>query len=159
MKQASLYYHTPGGKEELFVEVTERGLQRHQRGLESAIAEAGSALRDQLRAAARWLLSQPAMNYARMLQSDMRAISPHKAERLRLSAYKSLIEPLAQCFQQVLPMTPNRLSKAIYLAGAFLSIVEGINNLPESFYRQSKESMADYLIDTWMDGLLPYQNV
>ncbi|NDJ52513.1 MAG: helix-turn-helix transcriptional regulator, partial [Chloroflexi bacterium] len=35
IKTASLYYHAPGGKEELFVEVIERGLARHHQGLQA----------------------------------------------------------------------------------------------------------------------------
>jgi len=155
MKQASLYYHAPGGKEELFVAVTERALERHQQGLEAAIKNAGPALVDQMKAASHWLLSQPAMNFARMLQSDMRAVSQPNADKIRAAAYKSLIAPLATVFVPILPQTPDRMSKSIYLAGAFLSMVEGINNLPATFYTVSKDSMADYLIETWVHGLLP----
>ena len=43
MKQASLYYHVPGGKEELFVEIMERSLGRHKRGLVASI-EAADAM-------------------------------------------------------------------------------------------------------------------
>src|SRR5215204_6155144 len=59
MKQASLYYHVPGGKEALFIEVSERGFHQHRVGLEGAIASAGSELREQMRGAARWILSHP----------------------------------------------------------------------------------------------------
>ncbi len=155
IRQASLYYHAPGGKEELFVQVTERGLERHRRGLESAIVQAGDELREQLRAAARWLLSQPAMNFARMLRSDMPAIREVEANRLRLIAYQALIAPLEAVFRPVLPDEPERSIKAGSLAGAFLSIIEGVNNLPESYSREPKEALADFLIDTWIDGLRP----
>lgn len=155
IRQASLYYHAPGGKEELFVQVTERGLERHRAGLDSAISQAGNELREQLRAAARWLLSQPAMNFARMLRSDMPAIREAEANRLRLIAYQSLIAPLEAPFRSVLPDEPGRSSKAGSLAGAFLSVIEGVNNLPESYSREPKEALADFLIDTWIDGLHP----
>ncbi|MBL8154752.1 MAG: TetR/AcrR family transcriptional regulator [Anaerolineae bacterium] len=155
IRQASLYYHAPGGKEELFVQVTERGLERHRAGLETAISQAGDDLREQLRAAARWLLSQPAMNFARMLRSDMPAIRESEANRLRLIAYQSLIAPLEAAFRPALLDEPGRSSKAGSLAGAFLSIIEGVNNLPESYSREPKEALADFLIDTWIDGLRP----
>jgi AcrR family transcriptional regulator len=64
IRQASLYYHAPDGKEELFVRVTEHSLERHRRGLEKVIVEADSNLREQLQAAARWLLSQPSIDAA-----------------------------------------------------------------------------------------------
>ena len=155
IRQASLYYHAPGGKEELFVQVTERGLERHRQGLEAAIAEAPLDLRHQLRAAARWLLSQPSINYGRMLQSDMPAISEKEAERLRLSAFVSLIAPLQKAFQQGVPANSVAATKSVHLAGAFLAIVEGLQNLPAAFLSdEPKTAMADFLIDTWLDGLL-----
>ena len=154
IRQASLYYHAPGGKEELFVQVTERGLERHRQGLEAAIAEAPPDLRHQLRAAARWLLSQPSINYGRMLQSDMPAISEKEAERLRLSAFVSLIAPLQKAFQQGVPANSVATTKSVHLAGAFLAIVEGLQNLPAAFLSdEPKTAMADFLIDTWLDGL------
>lgn len=155
IRQASLYYHAPGGKEELFVQVTERGLERHRKGLEAAVSQAGGELREQLRAAARWLLSQPTMNFARMLRSDMPAIRESEANRLRLIAYEALIAPLEAAFGPALPDEPGRSSKAGSLAGAFLSVIEGVNNLPESYSRDPKEALADFLIDTWIDGLRP----
>ncbi len=154
IKQASLYYHAPGGKEELFVQVTERGLERHRQGLETAIAQAGGSLREQLRAAARWLLSQPSINYGRMLQSDMPAISEKEAEKLRVHAFMALIAPLQKVFQEAMPPESVAASKTVHLAGAFLAIVEGLQNLPEHFLSdEPKEAMADFLIDTWLDGL------
>ena len=56
VKQASLYHHVPGGKEHLFIEVSERTFQRNNAGLTRAIANAGPHLRDQLRAVADWML-------------------------------------------------------------------------------------------------------
>ena len=155
IRQASLYYHAPGGKEELFVQVTERGLERHRQGLEKALANANDDLREQLRAAARWFLSQPSINYGRMLQSDMPAISEKEAERLRMSAFRSLMAPLQTIFQSGLPAGSEAAGKAIHLAGAFLSIIEGLQNLPVRFLiDEPKEAMADFLIDTWLRGLL-----
>ena len=155
IRQASLYYHAPGGKEELFVQVTERGLERHRQGLEKALANANDDLRDQLRAAARCFLSQPSINYGRMLQSDMPAISEKEAEQLRMSAFRSLMAPLQTIFQSGLPAGSEAAGKAIHLAGAFLSIIEGLQNLPVRFLiDEPKEAMADFLIDTWLRGLV-----
>lgn len=158
IRQASLYYHAPGGKEELFVQVTERGLERHRQGLETAISQAGNDLREQLRAAARWLLSQPSINYGRMLQSDMPAISPSEAERLRMHAFVSLISPLQKAFQDGVPADSVAATKAVHLAGAFHAIIEGVQNLPETFLiDEPKTVMADFLIDTWVDGIVHSQ--
>ena len=42
MKQSSLYYYAPKGKEELFVLVMERSFTRHQAGIEAAIGKGGT---------------------------------------------------------------------------------------------------------------------
>jgi TetR/AcrR family transcriptional regulator, cholesterol catabolism regulator len=155
IKQASLYYHAPGGKEELFMQVTKRALERHRIGLHNAIQQAQPRLSAQLRAASRWLLSQPVMNYGRMLQSDLRAISEKEAERLRLSAYLALIAPLQAAFVEALPAGSAGAARAGHLAGAFLAMIEGVQNLPGHFSAEPKQVMADFLIDTWINGLQP----
>lgn len=155
IKQASLYYHAPGGKEELFVQVTERALERHRIGLHAAIQQAQPSLSAQLRAASRWLLSQPVMNFGRMLQSDLRAISEQEAEKLRLSAYLALIAPLETVFVSTLPAGSLAAARAGHLAGAFLAMIEGVQNLPDHFSAEPKEVMANFLIDTWINGLQP----
>lgn len=158
IKQASLYYHAPGGKEELFVQVTERTLERHRIGLHTALQQAEPTLNTQLRAAAHWMLSQPVMNYGRMLQSDLRAISNQEAERLRASAYLALIAPLQAAFVSALPVGSAGATRAGHLAGAFLAMIEGVQNLPDHFSAEPKEVMADFLIDTWINGLQPNRN-
>lgn len=154
MRQASLYHHVPGGKEALFVEVTERNLRRHQTGLETAIAAVENDLRAQLKAAADWLLSQPAMNFSRMMQSDMPAIGETHAERLRQTANDALFLPLRSLFEHVFPQTPHR---AGYMTGAFLSLVEGLQSLPLTFTSVPRQHMADFLIDVLLDGLNAYR--
>lgn len=59
MKPASLYYHAPGGKEQLWQMVLDRVLQRHHTNIVAVVQQAGSDLRNQLYAIADWLLSQP----------------------------------------------------------------------------------------------------
>ncbi|MBK8799345.1 MAG: helix-turn-helix transcriptional regulator [Anaerolineales bacterium] len=39
IKQASLYYHFPGGKEQLFLTMAERMFERHRQGIVTALAE------------------------------------------------------------------------------------------------------------------------
>ena len=44
IKQASLYYHFPAGKEQIFVAMAERLFERHREGLETALHDAESNL-------------------------------------------------------------------------------------------------------------------
>ena len=56
VSKPALYYHFPGGKEELFVEIVHRSLRHIREGLERAMAgpEDGAG---KLREAARWLMA------------------------------------------------------------------------------------------------------
>ncbi len=150
MKHASLYYHVPGGKEALFVEVTERSLTHHRAGLSTAM-QSQPDLRGQLQAAARWLLAQPALNFTRMMQTDMPALSAESAHRLRIAAREALIEPLHAVLRAGLPAR-HGVNVGI-LAGAFLSMMEGLHSLPDHYSDRSKPEMADVLIEMFVTGL------
>ena len=153
IRQASLYYHAPGGKEDLFVRVVERALARHQAGLEAAIAEAGTNLRAQLNAAAAWLLSQPAMNFARMVQSDIASVEGEARQRLTHQARLALIEPLQGAFLPVVAARGESPMHAAMLAGAFLSQVEMVHVLPVEFGGPGKPAMVAYLIEVMVHGV------
>jgi len=99
IRQASLYYHFPGGKEELYVTVTERGLQAHREGLEQAIAGAGESLEAGLRAVLQWLASHPPVDLARMLLADFPAISEEHRNRLTELALDCLVRPIENLLQ------------------------------------------------------------
>jgi AcrR family transcriptional regulator len=100
VKHAALYYYVPGGKEQLFMDVMIRGLQRHQRGMEAAIAAAGPDLRAQMHAVAAWLLSQPPINIARMEASDFPAIAASHAATLSALLFEALRQPLQTALEQ-----------------------------------------------------------
>ena len=155
MRQASLYHHAPGGKEQLYVEVTERGLERHRLALEAAIAGAGLSLQTQLLAAAGWLLSQSPIDLQRMNRSDMPSISPEHAERLEQQTYRSLLLPLDRAFRAAAERGEVRLpAGATLLAGAFLSIIEGLHDA-RRFARHVPAEMAAQLVTVLLDGLRP----
>ncbi|HYO88611.1 MAG TPA: TetR/AcrR family transcriptional regulator [Candidatus Limnocylindrales bacterium] len=155
IRQASLYYHAPGGKEALFVTVVERALDRHQAGLEAAVAAAGPELRAQLSAAADWLLSQPAMNFARMVQSDIAAVEGEARLRLTERARRALLLPLQGVFMPVVQRRGEGFTEAAILSGAFLSMIEMVHVLPAEFGGPGKPVMVAYLIDALLNGVLP----
>jgi AcrR family transcriptional regulator len=156
MKQASLYYHTPGGKEELFVKVTERSLARHRAGLEAALTEADPNLRDELLAAARWLLSQPPVDWARMVRSDMPAISEAQAARLTLLAYEALMLPIKRVFLAAEAREHLAMPHPDLLAGSFVAIVSATYDA-QRFALQPPEVMAEAMIDVLLNGIRPRQ--
>lgn len=155
IRQASLYHHAPGGKEQLYVEVTERGLRRHQAGLEAAIREA-IGLRSQLRASARWLLSQPPMNLSRFVRSDLPAIAREHADRLLATSYTALFVPIERILREAARDGEIGSRNPTLIAATFISLIEGLWDANYvNAIRHTREEMADELIDVLLDGLRP----
>lgn len=152
IKHAALYYHFPGGKEDIYVEVMARSFQRHQQGMAAAINEAGPDLAAQLRAAANWLLSQPPVNIARMEQSDFPAIGPSAAESLSLLLYNALRQPL----RTALHHNASRLgiTDLDLAAISFVSLVESIHSSNNPYLSSQKEAIIDGLIEMLLQGWL-----
>lgn len=155
IRHASLYHHAPGGKEELFVEVTERHLARHRDGLTRAIAGAEPDVRARLRAAADWLLSQPPMDLVRMAYSDLPAIDPAHAGRLSGMAYESMLSPLEAALRQARQSGQIDHHNLGLIAGGLLGLIESLYAVPEHVLTQSRRAMAHELIDALLDGLRP----
>jgi TetR/AcrR family transcriptional regulator, cholesterol catabolism regulator len=155
IRQASLYHHFPKGKEELFVEVTERALHRHREGLLESIATASEDLTSQLRAIARWLLKQPPVDLARMVRSDMLDINEADRRRLTLTALHCLVTPIENVFAAAIEREGlYRVGHTRLLASAFLSIMDSIQ-ISTRFAHRPAELMADEIIDVLMNGLRP----
>ncbi len=155
LNHASLYHHVPGGKEELYVEVMERGLKRHHDGLESAIAGAGDDWRAQLRAAAYWLIEQPPLDITRMRLSDMPALSQANAERLNREVYELLLAPIARVFHRARKETDQ--ATAMLLTGMFLFMVEGVHSAPPFGVPMTRRQMADMMLDVMVNGLVSWK--
>lgn len=155
IRHTSLYHHVPGGKEQLFIEVTERHLKRHHAGLNEAIAQATPNIRSQLYAAANWLLSQPPMDLVRMMYSDMPAIEQSHAQRLSLVAYDSLIMPLQEALERARQNGEIQHPNAGLVAGALLGMIESMYSVPDYAIETSRPEMAHAVIDVLLDGLRP----
>ncbi|MCC7205929.1 MAG: TetR/AcrR family transcriptional regulator [Anaerolineae bacterium] len=158
VRQASLYYHVPGGKEALFIEVCEKGFDRHRAGLEEAIRDAGPEPRAQLRGAARWMLSQAMPDLGRMMNSDMPEIAEAHAHRLTRIAFESLLVPIAGIFERAPRREAFPARQSTLLAGAFISVIASVRSLPAHFNAPPKPDMADMLIDVFLYGLMPRQD-
>lgn len=156
MRQASLYYHVPQGKEQLFVEVAQRIFAQHCQALQSALGQAGADLESRLRAAAHWFNSQPAMNLLGMMHADVPALSNANHQQLNRLAAESLFEPLTQTFAAAIQQGEIRPMQPDLLAGAFLALMDGIayssDHQPNT---PPRGVMAEAIISTLLDGLRP----
>lgn len=158
IRHASLYHHVPGGKEALFIEVTERNLERHRVGLTHALTHAAPNIQAQLHAAADWLLSQPPMDLVRMNRSDMPAISSAHAERLTRLAGDALLEPVAAALEQAQGRGEIAYGNLGLIAGGVVGMIESLYSAPEIAFQASGRNrviMAHDLIDVLLNGLRP----
>jgi AcrR family transcriptional regulator len=154
VRQASIYYHVPEGKEQLFVEVAERSFQQLGQGLQQALAEAGPEIEAQLEAAARWFSAQPPMSLLGMMHADMPALSPDNQRRLERVAYACLFEPMASAFRAASERGQIRAMQPDLLAGSFLALMDGVayssQHQPGTPPRQV---MAEAMVSLLIDGL------
>jgi TetR/AcrR family transcriptional regulator, cholesterol catabolism regulator len=153
IRHTSLYHHVPGGKEELFVDVTERSLQRHHAGLTKAIATAGSEVRARLFAASSWLLSQPPMDLVRMVYADMPAIAHAHAERLSRLTLETLIKPIEAVLVDAQRRGEIEHQDLGLVAGGLFGMIESLHAVPAHALRLSRPQMAHELIDVLLNGL------
>ncbi len=152
VRQAALYYHVPGGKEDLFVEVTRRSFIRHRRGLEEAIKQGEPNLSAHLNAMASWLLSQPPLDLLRMARSDLPALSKEHAQELYDLGRTSLEEPIQSVLTQAYQRGEIRLVDSQIMGTVFLSSMDTIHDM-HRYKGAPKEVLARDIIEIWLDGL------
>ena len=152
VRQAALYYHVPGGKEDLFVEVTRRSFIRHRRGLEEAIKQSEPNLSAHLNAMASWLLSQPPLDLLRMARSDLPALSKEHAQELYDLGHNSLEEPIQSVLIQAYQRGEIRLVDSQVMGTVFLSSMDTIHDM-HRYKGIPKEVLARDIIEIWLDGL------
>lgn len=155
IRQASLYYHFPGGKRELYVEVMRRSFSRKREGLVDEIRGAGDHWRDRLEAATEWLLSQTLYDYRRMVRSDLPEIAQEEAEMLAREAYAALHQPLEQIFSLGAEQEGLEIPAPGMMSGSFIAIIDGIQTIPEYAVPSSRFELAQTMIDVLLNGLRP----
>lgn len=160
IRHTSLYHHAPGGKEDLFIEVTERNLNHHRNGLEQVIKEAKPNIQPQLYAVADWLLSHSPMDLVRMTHSDLPAIAPAQAECLALLALESLIIPVERMLQKASERGEIEHHDLGLVAGGLVGMLESLHSVPDMAFEEGRhgielrrQTMAHELIDVMLNGL------
>jgi TetR/AcrR family transcriptional regulator, cholesterol catabolism regulator len=153
VKESSIYYHFPKGKEALFIAVMRRNIERHQKGIQEAIEEAGEEWVEQLKAVGYWLVSQPPIDVMRMSKSDLPSIESSFAVELEEAMYESVIFPLHQILQQAHDKSHAQVEDPDLIAGIFVGMVSSIDVIKKSWNKKSKQEMVDVLIESWVKGL------
>jgi len=154
IKQASLYYHFPGGKEQLFMAVATRTFARHRAGMQAAIDSADPDLRAQLQALATWFNAQPPINLMGMLHADMPALHPHEREQLSQIAFANMFTPLIGMFAAAQARGEIRTVEPGLLAGFFLTMLDGLNHAVDRPGAPTRAAMTAEIVTLLLDGLL-----
>jgi len=156
IRHASLYHHAPGGKEELFIEVTERHLMQHRQGLTRAMQIAAPDLRQQLYAAAAWFLAQPPVDLVRMTYSDMPAIATKEAERLAELALHALITPIKEVLCTASARGEIEHEDWGLIAGGLVGMIQSFHAMPEQAFHAPTATVKSRLAaaQKWIDLLL-----
>ncbi len=155
IKQASLYYHFPEGKEQIFVAMAERLFERHREGLETALHAGGTTLNAQLHAVADWFSSQPPVKILGMFHADIPALNLEHVQRLQDMARDAMYLPLRKTFVAAQERGEIRPTHPDLLAGSFLWLMDGLSYGQTRIGAPPREVMADDLISILMDGLRP----
>lgn len=150
IKQASLYYHFPGGKEDLFVEVMLRHLEHRRQTLEQIIATESATLEGCLSKLAAWLWDQPPLNVIRIIRTDLPEINAQKAIQIERAIGRCVYAPVEELFAQY---QPHLRADPGFIAGIFLS---GIEPLPtvQQYGNQTKDEMIAELVSILLYGAL-----
>lgn len=151
IKQASLYYHFPQGKEELYVAVAERAFARHYAGMAAALA-GHETLEAQLNAVAAWFGGQPRMCLMGMVHADLPALHPEHTQTVTQAAFLGLFRPLAEAFVgaqtrgEIGPHNPQML------AGSFLALLDGLSIGQQMRNAPPRNEIAADLINLFLNG-------
>jgi len=153
VKESSIYYHFPKGKEELFVAVMHRTFNRHRVGIAQAIHAAGEDWVAQLRAVCHWLISQPALDVMRMSKSDLPAIDPLVAYELEEEVYVALNLPIREILERAHESGKAVVPDADLIAGMVIGMVGAIDIIKGTWNPKTKTEMVDILLESWVNGL------
>jgi AcrR family transcriptional regulator len=140
IKQASLYYHVPGGKEDLFVEVMLRHLERRRRAFEEIIENGSPVLEDCLMRVGMWLICQPPLNAIRTIQTDLPDLAPETAQQLEEAMRRCSFAPMESVFashQDRLHGDPG------FIAGTFLAAIEALSVVKKYGVKTEQQLVAD----------------
>lgn len=153
IKHTSLYHHVPGGKEELFVEVVERSLARHRRGLRESVEAAAPNLRSRLHAVADWFLGQGPMDLVRMTQSDIPSLSDAASERLVMQMYESILLPVEAILRDAYRDGETENDNFGLVSGGLVGMIQSLFSVPDSKVSMSRREMGQRLVDAFLDGI------
>ena len=161
VSKPALYYHFPGGKEQLFVEVAHRALRQHREGLEREISSAGSTGEYKLRAAARWLMAD---RDPRQPMGEIRDVAKFVHEQhhagLAQGFSQALYGPIRRAISSAIESGEFRDSDPDFLTWSFLGLASGLlevehtpSGSPIPRIPHDGTELSDRMVDLFMGGV------
>lgn len=157
ISKPALYYHFPGGKEQLFVEIAHRSLNRILTGLETSMGRAESGA-GKLDAAARWLMEEGARGHPVNEMRDVARFSSdeHHGE-LAEGFCRSLYSPIHGAIASAVASGEFRDGDPDFMTWAFLGLVSGmldVSGVPSGGSGKGNAQMADEMVGIFLEGAL-----
>lgn len=157
ISKPALYYHFPGGKEQLFVEVAHRALDRILAGLEDSIGQVVSGA-ERLYAAAQWLMEQGARGHP---VNEMRDVARFCSEAhhgaLAEGFYRSLYSPIHGAVASAVVSGEFRDGDAASMTWAFLGLVSGMldmHGVPSGGSGRDSSQITEEMVGIFLEGAL-----
>jgi AcrR family transcriptional regulator len=152
--QSSIYHHLPRnqGKEALYVEVMTRFLEKHRDEMNAAIQDAGDGLTQQLYAASEWLLSQPPLDMARMVNVDFPSFERDTEEFLKKLSYSAIMQPVENALIDAQQRGEVKNENPGLIAGALVASIQAVHTLSVKQLCDQQE-MARQLVDIFIRGI------
>lgn len=146
IKQASIYYHFPLGKEDLYIDVMLRHLERRRIAFERLISTAKPTLEDCLFNVGVWLINQPPLNGGRIIMNDLPELSSDKATQLEEAICDCSFTPIESLFAKY----KNKFKEPFqsnpgFIAGSFLCSLESLYAVKHYGNKTDEELVLDLI--------------
>lgn len=159
ISKPALYYHFSGGKEQLFVEIAHRSLDRILAGLEGSMGRAGSGA-EKLSEAARWLMEEGARGHP---VNEMRDVARFSSEEhhgaLAEGFCRSLYGPIHGAIASAVASGEFRDGDPDFMTWAFLGLVSGmldVRGMPSEGSGKGSAQIADEMVGVFLEGVLAH---
>ena len=162
VSKPALYYHFPGGKEQLFVEIAHRALKQHREGLERAMSSSGPSGEGKLRAAARWLMTDRA---PRQPMGEIRDVAKFVHDRHRAELAEgfsgSLYGPIRRAISSAIEAGEFGPNDPDFLTWSFLGLSSGLlevertppNSPIPRILPENGVDLSDRMVDLFLGGV------
>lgn len=127
IQAASLYYHCPGGKSELYMRALERFLEGYRRDLTATAGRA--ALPRALLRMTDWMVAHPPVDLQRIVRVDLPRLDRRHSEKLLERLHAAVLEPLSAVFERA--KEDGRLTEGVdpdVAAACVLALVDGLGH-------------------------------